>query len=115
MPKTKISLKKHAVFDKLDNDIVVSFQEYDFNLNQLKTEFSSLFQLFLSNKERLKNDSELVAYLSYVCNLMIEYYNLDYVGEDLNDLSKRESNLMLLLKKISAKASRPELPNSLLL
>ena len=70
MPRTKISLKKHAFFDKTANDVNISFKDYEFNLNQLKTEFSSLFQLFVSNKERLTNKSELVAYLAAVCDLM---------------------------------------------
>ncbi|STX44159.1 coiled-coil protein [Legionella donaldsonii] len=93
MPRTKISLKKHAFFDKTANDVKVSFKDYEFNLNQLKTEFSSLFQLFVSNKERLTNKSELVAYLAAVCDLMIEYHKLDYVGEDLKDLLKKKEQL----------------------
>ncbi|HHF7349495.1 TPA: hypothetical protein ACPSKE_002702 [Legionella feeleii] len=106
MPKTKISLKKQAFFDRTANDVAVSFKDYEFNLNQLKTEFSSLFQLFLSNKERLTSKSELVTYLAAVCNLMIEYHKLDYVGEDLKDLLKKKEQLDDFIGKNFTKAEQ---------
>lgn len=108
MPNTKIGLKKHAFFDK-SGDVKVSFKEYDFNLNQLKTEFSSLFQLFLSNKEHLQHDSDLVAYLETVCDLMIEYHRLDYVGEDLNDLLKKRQQIQDFIKQTFNKAEQAKI------
>ncbi|CEG58696.1 hypothetical protein [Legionella fallonii] len=65
------------------------FKEDDFDLDYLQAEFSSLYQLFISNKHLWVKKEDLVAYMYYLCNLMILYYQYDYVSADLQKLEEK--------------------------
>ncbi|WP_131780421.1 hypothetical protein [Legionella bozemanae] len=86
MGKSKIGLIKHAFFNNSFKKNDFSFKEEEFRLDQLKYEFSSLYQVIISNKSNWAKDSPIVLYLYFLCDLLISYYELDYVGSDLEKL-----------------------------
>lgn len=88
MGKTKISLIKHTFFNNSSKKIAFSFKEEDFVLDRLKYEFSSLYQVLLSNKNHLGEEHLVMEYLYYLCNVLISYYEMDYVGSDLQQFKQ---------------------------
>ncbi|KTD42152.1 hypothetical protein [Legionella parisiensis] len=86
MGKSKISLIKHAFFNSSFKKTDFSFKEEEFHLDQLKYEFSSLYQLIISNKSNWTEDGPAVLYLGFLCDFLISYYELDYVTSDLEKL-----------------------------
>jgi hypothetical protein len=100
MKKSRISLIKHGFFDeslkKIDG---FSFKEDDFNLAQLQSELSSLYQLFISNKKYWLKNSKIVSYMYYLCNLMIRYFQYDYVNADLQKLEEKRKEIEEFIKE----------------
>lgn len=89
MSKSKISSIKHSFFDKsLKKKDNFSFKSDDFNLDQLQNEFTSLYQLFISKHLLFKNP-ELISYMYYLCNLMSNYYQCDYVHDEVQQLAEK--------------------------
>lgn len=86
MGKSKIGLIKHTFFNNSFKKNDFSFKEEEFRLDQLKYEFSSLYQVIISNKSNWAEDSPIVLYLYFLCDLLISYHELDYVGSDLEKL-----------------------------
>lgn len=87
---------KNSFFKKeKKTDSAFNFKAADFSLNQLDAEFSSLYQLFISNKKKWENDrnNEAIQYMAELCDLMIDYYQLDYVRVKLNDLQNKKKEI----------------------
>lgn len=77
---------KHGFFNKCPTKTQgLPFKHGSFNLTQLRAEFDSLYLIFLSNKVQLTQQSEIILYLRYLCDLLIEYYHRDYVKKDLDE------------------------------
>ncbi|WP_058535183.1 hypothetical protein [Legionella saoudiensis] len=94
MGKSQISHIKQAFFNHTwNNDIGFSFTQEDFNLNQLQNEFSSLYQILSSNKTFWANHVEVVLYVSFVCDLMIHYYEIDYQPTEIEKLKKQKKEI----------------------
>lgn len=94
MGKSQISHIKQAFFNHtLSNDTHFSFAQADFDLNQLHNEFSSLYQILRSNKEYWANHVEVVLYASYICDLMIRYYEIDYHPTEIEKLKKQKKEI----------------------
>jgi len=98
MGKTKISLIKHTFFNHSFKKTDFSFKEEEFSLDQLNYEFSSLYQVLLSNKTHWSEENAAVLCLYSLCDLLISYYQLDYVGSDLEQLKQRRKELKNLYK-----------------
>ncbi|RMX15116.1 hypothetical protein EAS68_13085 [Legionella jordanis] len=89
-----LSLVKHGFFNKSPSNLKeFSYKEDDFNLSNLRLEFSTLYQLFLANKRNLSADGELIAYLDYLSDLLIRYYEFDFVRKDLKHYLKKKKEL----------------------
>ncbi|MBI2786701.1 MAG: hypothetical protein HYX60_10570 [Legionella longbeachae] len=88
MHNVKIGDIKHSIFGKQPITHLL-FKEYAFNLNQLESELSTLYKLFISNKHKLKKNSDLAYYLRYLIETMIYYYQCDPVHDKLNELIKK--------------------------
>lgn len=100
MSKPGISLIKHGFFDKsFKSKECFSFKADDFDLDQLHNECSSLYQLFISNRLYWVKESDLIAYLFYLCNLLISYYQYDYVRADLQLLTSRREEIERFIKQ----------------
>ncbi|MBI2785713.1 MAG: hypothetical protein HYX60_05155, partial [Legionella longbeachae] len=99
MDKSKISLVKHTFFNNKLETYDISFKDDDFSLEELQTEFSTLYQLFLSNKQYWLNDGYPMAYMRYLCDLMIRYYQKDYVSADLQKLAQYQIEIESFKKK----------------
>lgn len=94
MGKSQISHIKQAFFNHtLSNDTHFSFAQANFDLSQLQNEFSSLYQILRSNKEYWANHIEVVLYASYVCDLMIRYYEIDYHPAEIEKLKKQKREI----------------------
>lgn len=94
MGKSNLALIKHAFFNhSSEQKNAFSFKEDDFDLDQLRFEFSSLLQLFLSNKQHWLKDVEAVFYLNVLCDLMICYYEYDYTGAELKKLKEQKKEI----------------------
>ncbi|MFT4058040.1 MAG: hypothetical protein QM652_00670 [Legionella sp.] len=100
MAKAKISLVKHTFFNHstMMNE-PFSFRDNDFNLLQLRTEFSTLYQLFLANEKHWIKNEELVYYIRYICNLLISYYEHDYLNLELEKLKEHKDTLDSFIEK----------------
>lgn len=99
MGKSQISRIKQAFFNHtLSNDTHFSFTQAGFDLNQLQNEFSSLYQILRSNKEYWANHVEVVLYASYVCDLMIRYYEIDYHPAEIEKFKKQKKEIDSLVK-----------------
>lgn len=97
---SNISLLKHGFFRKSSNSLEeVSFKDDNFNLKQIKSEFSTLFQIVNSNKPYLNSESELVQYLNWLCDVLIRYYQCDYVADDLQDLLEKKQKMAVFFQK----------------
>ncbi|MBA3537919.1 MAG: hypothetical protein H0T84_15165 [Tatlockia sp.] len=95
-----ISLLKHGFFSKSSNSLDdFSYKEDDFNLNQLKSEFSTLYQIVNSNKHLLKSDSGIVQYCNWLCDELIRYYSCDYVADDLQVLIQKKQKIAEIFQK----------------
>ncbi|MBA2652497.1 MAG: hypothetical protein H0U73_09565 [Tatlockia sp.] len=107
---SRISLLKHGFFNQSQRQFSdFSFKENDFNLNQLNSEFSTLFKIINSNASYLHNESELVLYSNQLCDLLIRYYQLDYVAENAEFLLKKKKEIeQLFQKKLSIKSQIPD-------
>lgn len=100
MRKSKISLIKQGFFNKsLKGNDYFSFMEDDFDLNLLQGEFSTLYQLFIANNTHWLKNCEVVAYMYYLCNLMILYYQNDYVRADLEKLRVQRQEIEVFIKE----------------
>ncbi|WP_115709601.1 hypothetical protein [Legionella sainthelensi] len=88
MRNPQISLIKHAFFNHSYKKQDFSFKEDEFNLEQLRKEFFLLQQVVLSNKSYWLKDNEAVFYLLYLCDVLILYYQSDYVNSDLQKLNQ---------------------------
>ena len=90
-------------------DSSFNFKTDDFSLNELDAEFSSLYQLFISNKKKWENDrnNDAVEYMAELCDLMIAYYQIYYVREKLDDLQskKKEQGSRYLVKDFGTSKS----------
>lgn len=106
MGKTKISLIKHTFFNNSFKKIDFSFKEDDFNLDRLKYELSSLYQIVASNKSLWNEENFTVLYLCFLCDLLISYYQLDYVGSDLEKFKKLRKELETLYKVVPAQKQK---------
>ena len=94
MKKSKISFIKHGFFTQQTEGLGdYSFKENDFDLNQLKTEYSSLHQLFMANKQYWIKKPQTVAYLYYLGDLLFYYYQNDYVSADLQKAREHKEEL----------------------
>jgi len=89
---SQISLLKHGFFNPSHKKSdAFSFTRDDFDLNQLKSEFSLLYQIIHSNKKSLQKNSEIVLYFNRISELSIQYFQCDYVADDLkNYLNKKQ-------------------------
>ncbi len=91
---TAINLIKQGFFDKSVNSAhSFSFKDQDFDLNQLNFEFLTVYQLIDLNKNSLQKDCEIVLYLQWLCNLLIYYYQCDYVANDLKNLREKKQKI----------------------
>ncbi|HHF7346629.1 TPA: hypothetical protein ACPSKB_003296 [Legionella feeleii] len=87
---------KNSFFKKeKKTDSAFNFKADDFSLNELDAEFSSLYQLFISNKKKWENDrnNDVVEYMAELCDLMIAYYQVYYVREKLDDLQSKQKEI----------------------
>ncbi len=92
IPKEQTApLSFSTALNKEDADF--SFKDDDFDLDQLQAEFSSLYQLFIANKQQWLKRQDIVAYMYYICNLMILYYQYDYVRADLQKLEEQRKEI----------------------
>ncbi|KTD25391.1 coiled-coil protein [Legionella lansingensis] len=99
----KISHVKHSFFNKSSKKLDdFSFKENDFNLSQFNAEFSSLYKLIIANKKHLKKESEIILYANYMCNLMIRYYQNDYVEENLRVLEENKKEIEKIFQENSS-------------
>ncbi|MFA6302669.1 MAG: hypothetical protein WC627_06000 [Legionella sp.] len=99
MSKAYIKLNKHSFFNNsVKNLKPISFTDKDFNLNQLRSEFITLYQLFLSNKEYWSKKPEIIFYINYIGDLLISYYEKDYVRSELEKLKKQKHQIELFIK-----------------
>ncbi len=90
----RISLIKQSFFNQsIEEGNDFSFTEDDFDLNFIQFEFSSLYQLFIVNKGLWLKNKEIVSYMYYLCNLMILYYQYDYVNADLESLREKRREI----------------------
>lgn len=95
-----ISRIKHSFFYNSISDLPdLSFNDTDFNLDQIRREFDSLYLLFLSNKELWSTKAEIIFYMNYLCNLLIRYYDTDYVRSDSEKLRKQRSEIQQFIQK----------------
>lgn len=95
---SKIGLIKHTFFNNSSKKNDFSFKEEEFNLDRLKHEFSSLYQVIISNESHWTEESFTVLYLYYLCDLLISYYQLDYVGSDLEKLKQLRKKIQAFYK-----------------
>ncbi|WP_412754227.1 hypothetical protein [Legionella donaldsonii] len=97
MPPSHLNQLKDSFFNKKPKvSEAFDFKAADFNLNQLDAEFSSLYQLFLSNKKRWEKDrdNDIVCCMEALCDLMILYYQCNYDEATLNDLQKKKAEIV---------------------
>ncbi|MDR3441742.1 MAG: hypothetical protein P4L65_01865 [Legionella sp.] len=100
MRKSTVSIKKHGFFSQTqDNNTAYFFNEPDFDFSQLSFEFTSLYQLFLSNKLFYAKHIEMTLYLDYLCDLMLSYYQFD-VNSDLKPLQKQKNEVAAFLNEL---------------
>lgn len=98
MRKAQISHIKHTFFNNPHKKCDLSFKEEEFNLDQLRQEFFLLYQVVLSNKSfRLKNN-EVLFYLLYLCDVLILYYQYDYVSSELQKLKQIRVEINALIQ-----------------
>lgn len=102
MGKSKISLIKHGFFTNPQyQSEAFSFKEDDFDLDQLRTEFFSLYKLFVSNKDQWEKSPEIRNYVHFLSDRLSQYYNYDYARSDLEDLIKQRKKLDDSIQKIN--------------
>jgi hypothetical protein len=100
MRKSKIGLIKHSFFaNSLKVNDNFSFNEDDFDLDQVQAEFASLDKLFISNKNYWFKERPFISYMYYLNNLLIRYYQFDYVNVDLQKLKERKKQIDALIKE----------------
>lgn len=93
MGKSIIILKR-SFFDGSHREAInVSFKENDFCLDQLQVEFTTLFQLYMSNQEIWRDNEQLKALTNSLCCLLIAYYKQDYVQSDLQKYTEKRAEL----------------------
>ncbi|WP_454785242.1 hypothetical protein [Legionella sp. WA2024007413] len=88
MGKSKIGLIKHTFFNNSLKPSDFSFKEDGFHLAQLKEEFLTLNQVIISNRSSWSEESATVHYLYFLCDLLISYYQVDFVDSDLRTLKQ---------------------------
>lgn len=77
----------------------LSFRDKDFNLSLLSQEFSTLYELFLSNQSNALINKNFICYLDYLCDLLISYYQADYVADDLIMFQQRKKVIAHFIEK----------------
>ena len=96
----RISLIKQGFFNQsIKEGSDLSFIEDDFDLNFIQFEFSSLYQLFIVNKGLWLKNKEVVSYMYYLCNLMMLYYQYDYVRADLESLREKRQEIEVFINE----------------
>ena len=91
---SQLSLIKHAFFNHSPKEKPrFNFKDDNFDLDQLRFEYSTLYQLFLSNPQQWSIDLTSVYYLNYLCELMICYHRYDYIGSELKKLKKQKKEI----------------------
>lgn len=98
MPLSPINQLKDSFFYKAPRQQShFDFRADDFTLHQLDAEFSSMYQLFISNKTRWENDrqNEIVLMVDALCDLMIHYYESHSVQAKLDELKKKKREITL--------------------
>ncbi|WP_454780505.1 hypothetical protein [Legionella sp. WA2022007384] len=98
MGKSNIGLIKHTFFNNSFKQNDFSFKEDEFHLDRLKDEFLSLNQVIISNKSSWTEESATVHYLYFLCDLLISYYQLDFVDSDLKKLKQLRKNIEAFYK-----------------
>ena len=93
MRKSQLSIIKHRFFSSQERSEHFSFKENDFDLNQLHSEYSSLYQIFTSNKRFYINNLQVALYVDYICDLMISYYEHDVVNAELHKLYQQKKEI----------------------
>ncbi|CDZ78997.1 hypothetical protein BN59_03312 [Legionella massiliensis] len=90
-----ISLLKHGFFKQSpQRNLETSlFAEDEFNINQLKAEFFTLYKIFVANKSLLDKENQIVLCLGQVCDLLVQYYQVDYVSEDLRTFLDKKKEI----------------------
>lgn len=100
MGRSQIGQIKQAFFNhSFTRETQVSFKEPDFELGQLHNEFSSLYQLAQSNRKRWIDAMEVVLYTSYICDLMILYYELAHLPSEVIKLKKQKKEIESFIKE----------------
>jgi hypothetical protein len=98
----KTSSLKHNFFNRTNSSIPdLSFTEEDFNLSHLNLEFSTLYEIFLSNKGQLQANNGMVLYLNFLCDYLTLYYQIDYVSENLNQLLIKKKEIVRFIEEQS--------------
>ncbi|KTD10917.1 coiled-coil protein [Legionella gratiana] len=116
MRKSQISLIKHAFFNNSYKKSNFSFKEDEFSLEQLRKEFFLLYQVVLSNKSYWLKDNEAVFYLLFLCDVLILYYQNDYVSSDLQKLKQLRKEIEALFAEdlVKKEKIRDQFPDFLL-
>lgn len=71
----------------------VSFNDNNFDLNQLQFEFLSLYQIFNSNKDYCETNIDIVFLADYLCDLIYSYYQTNGNNSQLPKLKKQKKVL----------------------
>ncbi|MDX1837033.1 hypothetical protein DIZ81_05005 [Legionella taurinensis] len=82
----------------------------DFNLNQLRFEFSSLYSLFIANQSLMKNHQEVVFYLDYLSQMLMDYYTVDYVADELEKIRLKKQTITRFIQDDFVLEKTPEDP-----
>ncbi|QRN03573.1 hypothetical protein GH742_06695 [Legionella sp. MW5194] len=80
----------------------------DFNLNQLRFEFSSLYSLFIANQSLMKNHQEMVFYLDYLSQILMGYYTADYVANELETIRLKRQTITRFIQDDFVSEKTPE-------
>lgn len=88
MGNSKFSLIKQSFFNHSPKQNNFSFKEKEFDLNQLKYELSTMNLILMSNKSHWMEHDSIVLYLLLLCDLLIQYYELDYVCSEIEKLKQ---------------------------
>ncbi len=98
--RTKIGPIKHAFFTRsFQNVDHISFKVADFDLNELKFEFFSLYQLFISNKSHFEKNIEIAFLLHFLCDLMLFHYQSNENSPELKKLKKQKEVITEFIKQ----------------
>lgn len=88
MGNSKFSLIKQSFFNHSPKQTNFSLKEKEFDLSQLKYELSTINLILLSSKSHWMEQDSIVLYLLLLCDLLTQYYELDYVCSELEKLKQ---------------------------